>query len=280
MHRFIYSCPISLQIKIKLERYIAFLLKTPIHISTDTSLYKDTSNTPEGRLILNMLCIYKEERYTDKTSLDVDNAYLSDKTTFPGSSYSQLRGTNRTMPCGIPFMNLFRAEGPFSFVKKEIFGVTQVHHSKNICLITFKPKQSAEQMHFFKMRFMYRQFIHLYGGTEIGITVQDTRPQATALTLNPIPFETTLDEIAKITKQQWDKLLGQQFGHYRDFPEFHNSYLHLLIEDIKEENLPEKITINEKPVEIILPRTKRNKCNYYKAIRAHPRNDPTCAAKN
>lgn len=164
-------------------------------------------------------------------------------------------------------MSLFRAEGPFSHAKKEIFGITQINHIRKLYSITFKAENSAEQMHFFKRRFSTRQLIHLNDGTQIGITVQEPRPPATTITLHPVPFETPLEEIADIvTQQQWGKLLRQQFGHYREFPEFRNSYLHLLIEDIKENNIPEQITINEKPVEIIMSSRKRNKCNYCKAI--------------
>ena len=64
-------------------------------------------------------------------------------------------------------------------------------------------------------------YCHLPDGTQIGITVQEPRPPATTVTLHPIPFETPLNEIANIvTNQQWGKLLRQQFGHYREFPEF------------------------------------------------------------
>ncbi|CAK8685102.1 unnamed protein product [Clavelina lepadiformis] len=164
------------------------------------------------------------------------------------------------------FMCLFQAR--FIFIKKEIFGITQVNHIKKIYSVTFKSENSTEQMNFFQKKYTDRQLIHLPDETKIGITVREPRPPATTVTLHPIPFETPLDEIANIvTKQQWGKLLRQRFGHYRDFPEFHNSYLHLLIENIKEENIPEEITINEKPVEIIIPRRERNKCNYCKTIR-------------
>lgn len=80
-HLFLH-CPVSHQIKIKLERYVASLLKQPIQISPDTLLHNDIKNSPADLLILKMLCLYKRELYQHKLSLDIENVYLTDKTTF------------------------------------------------------------------------------------------------------------------------------------------------------------------------------------------------------
>ena len=161
-------------------------------------------------------------------------------------------------------MEFFIDEGPFHSISNNIFGMTQFDHKEKIFAITFKADDASKSA-IKKMINTYsqRQPIVPKNGTPIHMWVDEPVPPPATITLYPVPLDIPDEEIEHLVRSQhWGVLRRFKFGSHKEFPQFHNEYLHLQIDKLNEDILPKQIIINCQPVSVSLPGAPIRKCAY------------------
>ena len=162
------------------------------------------------------------------------------------------------------FMELFIHEGPFVSISDNIFGMTQPDYREKIFSITFKPDDASTSA-IKKMINTYsqRQLIVPKNGTPMHMWVDEPAPPPATITLYPVPMDIPDEEIVHLVRSQhWGILRRFKFGSHKGFPQFHNDYLHLQIDQLNENLIPKQIIINSQPVSVTLPGSPIRKCAY------------------
>ena len=163
------------------------------------------------------------------------------------------------------FLSLFVENGHFSNISENIFGVIPINLQSKTYSVSFKPNNEA----------LIEDLLNNYGFAKsvdcpthgpIKISFSKPKPPPVTVTLWPISHEIT-PEILKtlLENNNWGRLERFAFGRHKNFPQFHNAYLHLQIDQFNPKNVPDNITINNNTVMILKPGDSNiPRCNFCK----------------
>ena len=103
-------------------------------------------------------------------------------------------------------------------------------------------------------RFQYSQNIETLSHDIAKISFSKPKPPPQTVTLLPVSHEMTSDKLKNLVKgNRWGKMLNFAYVRHKLFPQFHNAYLHLHIDNYSPNSVPDKITVNNNTVVVIKP---------------------------
>lgn len=152
------------------------------------------------------------------------------------------------------FLSFFTEKGPFNYLSKEIFGIVPTNAYSKSYSITFKPEKSHIIITKLLAEYGQEKLIQTPWHSQVKISFSRPKPPAQTITLWPVSHEISDQMLSDLTAENgWGKLERFAFGRHKNFPQFHNAYLHLQISNCILGNIPEKITINNNPTMVIKP---------------------------
>ena len=152
------------------------------------------------------------------------------------------------------FLSLFVEDGPFSLLTKDIFGITPLNAQAKSFAISFKEENATKITKQLIAEFGQGQTVLSKQKIPIKITFSWPKPPPQTITLWPVSHEIPPQTLSDMVAHgKWGKLNRFSFGRHKNFPQFHNAYLHLQIDQINIKNIPEKITINNQAVMVLKP---------------------------
>ena len=164
------------------------------------------------------------------------------------------------------FLSLFVQDGCFSDIADNIFGIIPINSQAKSYSISFKVGSTPSVIGKLLANFGSGQNIQTPSHRMITITFSRPKPPPQTVTLWPVSHEISGEILKNLVEgNKWGKLVRFAFGRHKNFPQFHNAYLHLQIDGYEPNNIPDKILINNastmvlKPGESNIPR-----CNFCK----------------
>ena len=176
--------------------------------------------------------------------------------------------TQPTLPFDLNnFLGLFVENGHFSQISEHIFGIFPINSQSKTYRysVSFKPNNEALIEDLLKHYGAGKKIDVLTHGS-IQISFAKPKPPPVTVILWPISHEVT-PEILKVLVESnhWGKLERFAFGRHKNFPQFHNAYLHLQINQYNPKNVPDNITINNNTVMVLKPGDANvPRCNFCK----------------
>ena len=170
------------------------------------------------------------------------------------------------------FIELFLADGPLSEYNTQIFGITTFNFATKVFTLTFNPDTALADIK--KFLAVYENGKNLLTASGINITLFAKRPPppTETVTLYPMPHGVTWDIASNITNG-WGNLKSFEYGRHKLLPQIRNSYLHLKLTDINQQNIPERITVNQHYIAVTKPGENiALRCGFCK-LKGHKSND-------
>ena len=170
------------------------------------------------------------------------------------------------------FIELFLADGPLSEYNTQIFGITTFNYATKVFTLTFNPDTALADIK--KFLAVYENGKNLLNASGINITLFAKRlpPPTETVTLYPMPHGVTWDIASNITNG-WGNLKSFEYGRHKLLPQIRNSYLHLKLTDINQQNIPERITVNQHYIAVTKPGENiALRCGFCK-LKGHKSND-------
>lgn len=170
------------------------------------------------------------------------------------------------------FIELFLDDGPLAHYKEYVFGITLHNYYLKIFAVNLKKETPDNISEKLLNAFITPQNLKTSAG--FSIVIQTSLPQKPLklVTLFPVPFNITDDQISELTKT-WGELVKHDFGRHKRFPTFRNSYLHIHFKSTTPANIPDTIQINDKYITVMIQgEEKIPRCGYCKA-KSHTTND-------
>ena len=184
--------------------------------------------------------------------------------------------TQPTLPFDLnDFLALFVENGHFSQISEHIFGIIPINSQSKTYSVSFKPNNEAVIEDLLKIYGPGKK-IDVLTHSSIQISFAKPKPPPVTVTLWPISHEVT-SEILKVLVESnhWGKLERFAYGRHKNFPQFHNAYLHLQINQFNPKNVPDNITNNNNTIMVLKPGDPR--CNFCKtkghSVTACPHNN-------
>ena len=131
------------------------------------------------------------------------------------------------------FLELFVEDGPFGHLTKDIFGITPTNALTKSFAISFKQEKAKELTNKLIAEYGQGQTVWSKHHIPINITFTWPKPPPQTITLWPVSHEIPPQALSDmVAGGRWGELNRFSFGRHKNFPQFHNAYLHLQIDKI------------------------------------------------
>ena len=151
------------------------------------------------------------------------------------------------------FLSLFVDKNPFAYLSSFVFGIIPLNAQAKQYSVFFKTGNDTVMQELLQ-RFQYSQNIETLSHRIVKISFSKPKPPPQTVTLWPVSHEMTFDMLKNLVEgNRWGKMLNFAYGRHKLFPQFHNAYLHLHIDNYSPNSVPDKITVNNSTVMVIKP---------------------------
>ena len=151
------------------------------------------------------------------------------------------------------FLSLYVDKNPFAYLSSFVFGIIPLNAQAKQYLVSFKTGNDTVMQELLQ-RFQYSQNVETLSHRIVKISFSKPKPPPQTVTLLPVSHEITFDMLKNLMEgNRWGKMLNFAYGRHKLFPQFHNAYLHLHINNYSPNLVPDKITVNNSTVVVIKP---------------------------
>jgi len=164
------------------------------------------------------------------------------------------------------FLALFVGNGHFVKLAEYVFGIIPLNSQTKAYSVSFKPGNEAIIQDLLQIFGSFKE-IQTPSHQSIRISFAKPKPPPQTITLWPMSHEVSHEMLQNLVEENgWGKMLKFQFGRHKHFPQFHNAYLHIQIDQYVPNAIPDKITINNNSVMVLKPgESNTQRCNFCKS---------------
>ena len=150
------------------------------------------------------------------------------------------------------FIELFLPQGPLYNFQTDIFGITTFNYLNKVFTVTFHQTTATDSASTL-MNFLDggREFVTARHKT-VKLFARRPPPPTETITLYPMPHGITHEIVQNIAKD-WGQLKSFDYGRHKLLPQVRNSYLHVKFTELKPQNIPQRILVNQHFVAVIKP---------------------------